>query len=394
MSTYKLVVKGQVLPGYEAEAVKENIASFLKLMPDSKEMSAIFSGRAVSLQKKLNLEQAERYLALIETAGLECEIVSEHAATAVQPGTTQATAGETPAPQTPPRPPLVERVAGAQAAPRPEPAQDGDKTERAGEGYNPYQQPQAELDVPSEAGEFNLVEPKKLRAGAGWAWFKEGYRYFKMNPWAWIGAVILYFAILMGLSFIPIVSIVTNLLMPVLLAGFMLATYKQFQGEDFSIGDIFAGFKTNTRSLLAVGGLYFLGIILIGVVSAGLMFAFMGGLGNMAAMAQAGGSTQAPLAMLGFMLIVFALITPLIMAYWFAPALVILNDLTAMQAMRLSLKGCARNWPAFLVYGLAGFVLAIGAMLPLMLGLLVLAPVWMASVFAAYRQIYTDSEFA
>ena len=90
-------------------------------------------------------------------------------------------------------------------------------------------------------------------------------------------------------------------------------------------------------------------------------------------------------------LVSLALILPVYMALWFAPALVALAGRAApTRAIAQSFRGCLKNIIPFLVYGVILFVLAIVATLPLMLGWLVLGPVVIASVYAAYRDIFFE----
>ena len=85
-----------------------------------------------------------------------------------------------------------------------------------------------------------------------------------------------------------------------------------------------------------------------------------------------------------------ALFVPLIMAVWFAPALVILNDVGPVEAMKLSFRACLRNiWP-YLIYGLVWIPILIIAVIPLGLGLLVVYPAMMASIYVAYRDILIE----
>ena len=81
---------------------------------------------------------------------------------------------------------------------------------------------------------------------------------------------------------------------------------------------------------------------------------------------------------------------PLAMAIWYAPALVILNDIPAAEAMKLSFKGCLRNMVPFLVYGVVGIILAIIASIPLALGWLLLLPTMICSTYVSYREIFID----
>jgi uncharacterized membrane protein len=86
-----------------------------------------------------------------------------------------------------------------------------------------------------------------------------------------------------------------------------------------------------------------------------------------------------------------ALLLPVSMALWFAPALVVLNDRGAVEAMKESFAGCLKNIVPFLLYGVVLFVAAIIAAIPFGLGWLVLGPVVAGSLYASYRDIYFTS---
>ena len=88
------------------------------------------------------------------------------------------------------------------------------------------------------------------------------------------------------------------------------------------------------------------------------------------------------------MLIMLALLLPVVMAIWFAAPLVVFHEHGAVEAMKGSFAGCLKNIVPFLVYGVVLFVFAIVATLPLLLGWLVLGPVFAASVYTSYRDIY------
>jgi uncharacterized membrane protein len=88
------------------------------------------------------------------------------------------------------------------------------------------------------------------------------------------------------------------------------------------------------------------------------------------------------------MLISLALFVPISMATWFAPALVMLQDQSAPRAIGESFRGCLKNVVPFLIYGLIIFALSMIASIPFGLGWLVLMPVVLCSVYAAYRDIF------
>jgi uncharacterized membrane protein len=91
------------------------------------------------------------------------------------------------------------------------------------------------------------------------------------------------------------------------------------------------------------------------------------------------------------MLVMFALLLPLMMALWFAPALVVFHERGPVEAMKESFVGCLKNIVPFLVYGLVGLVFAILASIPVGLGWLLLGPVLIASLYASYRDIYLEA---
>ena len=90
------------------------------------------------------------------------------------------------------------------------------------------------------------------------------------------------------------------------------------------------------------------------------------------------------------MLVFMALVVPVYMALWFAPALVVLQGHTPAHAMTESFRGCLKNLVPFLLYSVILFVLMIVATIPLLLGWLVLVPVLVASIYAAYQDIFLE----
>jgi hypothetical protein len=104
-------------------------------------------------------------------------------------------------------------------------------------------------------------------------------------------------------------------------------------------------------------------------------------------------------------LVYLALTLPLAMGFWFASALVIFNDLPALDAIRSSFLGCLKNVVPFLIYGLVA--LGLGIVISLLAGIIVaatrgvgiillfvlplaLGPIVIGSIYASYRDIYTQ----
>ena len=93
------------------------------------------------------------------------------------------------------------------------------------------------------------------------------------------------------------------------------------------------------------------------------------------------------------MLVVVTLLgVPLLMAVWFAPALVVFADVEPLAAMKASFAASLVNAVPFLVYNLLALAFALLATIPLGLGWLVLAPVLAGSVYASYVEIFGAPE--
>jgi uncharacterized membrane protein len=253
---------------------------------------------------------------------------------------------------------------------------------------NPYKAPVADVPAASASNAAFNAEGRVVAAGNGWQWFVRGWEIFRQQPGLWIGIVVIFGVLMMGLSFIPVVgSLASALLAPILMGGVMLGCRALAQGEPLEIGHLFAGFRQNTGSLVMIGvfnlvALAIIMIVLFVVIGGSVMGAMMGG-GGKASAAAVGGI------MLGT-LIAMALYLPVYAALWFAPALVALNELAPMEALKRGFFGCLKNWVAFLIYGILGMALAVVASIPFGLGWLVLAPVLMASVYASYRDIFFE----
>ena len=87
-------------------------------------------------------------------------------------------------------------------------------------------------------------------------------------------------------------------------------------------------------------------------------------------------------------LIAMLFVIPIIMAYLYAPVLVGLNNLTAIEAMKLSFTACLKNMLPFLLYGLIFAVLLVVAIIPFGLGLIVAIPVMMTSLYSSYTDVF------
>ena len=238
---------------------------------------------------------------------------------------------------------------------------------------------------PIPAPAFN-GNSRGVAAGSSFEWLKQGWALFVANPGIWIAITIMLLVFFLALQIVPVVgSLAAHMLTPVFAAGLLWASRKVADGEKLEITDLFIGFKQNSGNLVSVGVLYMVGmlcILMVGVVLGGGSMA--GGL----VMGRAAGAGVALGGMLLAMLVSLVLTVPLFMGIWFAPALVLFNNMHPVDAIKASFNACLKNVVPFLVFWVITLVLIFFAALPVGLGFLVLIPVLAGSVYASYRDIF------
>jgi uncharacterized membrane protein len=198
-----------------------------------------------------------------------------------------------------------------------------------------------------------------------------------------------------GVNLIPFVGgFAAYVLMPILAGGLMLACDAARRGDAPTLSHLFEGFNRQFGQLALVGVIYVGAllalVLLLAVIAAVFVSVAALDMGSMAA-AYASGDTQVLLVVALFFLVLIGATLPLTMSVWFAPALVILHEIPAFEAMKRSFQGCLANIVPFLVYGLVTFFLALLATLPLLLGWLVVGPIFIGSAYSGYRRIYCSA---
>lgn len=237
-------------------------------------------------------------------------------------------------------------------------------------------------------------EGRAVPAGNGLEWWTNAWPLFTRQVGMWIGLIVVTFVVFAVASLIPVIGqLAIMLLWPVVAGGLMLAAREVDRGGTLTFGHLTAGFSADAGQLILVGVAYLVGMIVAGgvamlVAGVGMGAMMMGasGGGDPAAMGAAGATS-----ILLAVLIAFALLLPVYMATWFAPALIVFHGTGAIDAMKASFFGCLKNIVPFIVYGLIGLLLSIVASIPLGLGWLVLGPVTVVSIYAGYRDIYLGS---
>ena len=226
---------------------------------------------------------------------------------------------------------------------------------------------------------------KTVPVNSAWTWITKGFQLFKANPAMWIILLVIYLAIMIPLSMLPIIgSVLSTLLAPVFAAGMMWGCQALTRNQDLEINHLFEGFKHNTSQLVAVGGIYMVSLLLVAVIAVLTLDK-----ATVELLVQGKDvSTEQADAMLLPILMTFLLLLPVLMAYWFAPVLAGLHNLTAVEAMKLSFNACLKNLLPFFLYGFIFMLLLIVAIIPFGLGLVVVVPMMMTSLYTSYADVF------
>lgn len=252
----------------------------------------------------------------------------------------------------------------------------------------------ASTDEPPDAGLKLVLPGKSESAGHGWTWIAQGWGLFARAPLMWVISMVIVFVVMIALSLVPMIgTLAFQVLQAVIAGGFVVACRSLEQGDDFDLEHLFAGFKRRFLPLAIVGLLLLLGwVAIILVFGAFVGFSILGAFltGDPEAM-MASMMASVGVIMIGT-LVAVGLSVPLMAAYWFAPALVMMHDMKPVEAMKASFFACFRNFVPFIVYGLVMFVALIVAMIPFGLGMLVWVPLAITSTYVAYRRIFTEEE--
>lgn len=261
---------------------------------------------------------------------------------------------------------------------------------------NPFAAPTARLQDPVNGASGQLrQEPRSISVSDALGWLGTGWEMFRAVPGVWIAIIVVNFLISIMMAFVPFLGPVVNgVLNPVFTGGVMVACENQRAGTGPVFQDLFEGFKRQFGNLALIG-LVILGawmvMAFVGVAAVvpWFMFSAADGAGGLGA-GSAGFSGGALLTAGVVLIVILMLAIPLGIAVLWSPALVVLNGVPTLAAMRMSLKGGVRNLLPLIVFGLVSLLLGILGAIPLGLGLLVVAPMLLIACWAGYRQVFIE----
>jgi hypothetical protein len=250
-------------------------------------------------------------------------------------------------------------------------------------------------------------------ARQGIEWLKQAGAIFRKNPLAWLLLLFTYYLLVGIAEFGPwarVGQIVAPVLKPLFTVGFLAAAWTQERGGSPKFEHLFRGFRSNLFALIPLGIIFLAGITLAVLatilVDGGKLIGMLSGTEKPSEEMLLGGQLQ-------FAMLFGALCAvPTLFALWFAPALVVFEDASALTALSTSFRAAIANWRPVATYSalvfalggvLPGLVLSIGQLLgdtvAGMLALFVVLPYLFAFIatlhisdYVSYRDVFHPKE--
>ncbi|QLI81474.1 hypothetical protein HZU75_08010 [Chitinibacter fontanus] len=234
------------------------------------------------------------------------------------------------------------------------------------------------------------IEPRSLPTTRGWDWIVQAFALFRRAPTAWVGLTGLFVVLMLGLSFIPILGgFISTLIGPILLGGLTVAAHNTALGDKPKITDLFVCFKFRTIDLIKVGAYYMLGTMALLFVFSGIVGA-LEWLGLIQALPEQITSFDQVSQLWPLGVVILLCFMLVYSAYFYAPALVVLAEMSATEAMKMSCLAFWRNWSPILMMSLLGALLLMLLMLPFFLGLIIGLPVALITSYVCYVDVFSN----
>jgi hypothetical protein len=197
-------------------------------------------------------------------------------------------------------------------------------------------------------------------ARQGVVWMRTAYAMFSRHRAAWVLLVVAYFFALYILRTIPYAGpYLMTIMKPVFAVGLLAAAWNQERGGAPRARDLFQGFRANLWALVLIGVFFVAGITLAlygsSLVDGGRLLDLMGGRAQ--TQAELAAALADPMLEVG-MLFSVLLSVPVVVATWWAPALVVFQDASAPAALLASVRAALANWKALVMYTLTVFLYA------------------------------------
>lgn len=227
----------------------------------------------------------------------------------------------------------------------------------------------------------------RVPASHALTWLKQGWRLFLAHPavWAVMGAAT--FLVLAIAVWLPLIGRVLAMVVLQILAGGMVAAARHSDETGaLKINELWEGLRRHAANLAMIGVLQGITLTAAGFLAM-LTSLLLGLLLDVTGLSHFDWITVA-VSWLVDLFVSFVVVMGMLLALWFAPALVMLNRASPFDAMRLSFRAAVHNPGAS---ALLGLILMVG--IPLLItvtfgfGIVVVIPLIATTIYASWREV-------
>lgn len=225
------------------------------------------------------------------------------------------------------------------------------------------------------------LRPRVVPLSHALAWYEEAMRLFKFAPLSFIGLALLTIATELLLKAAPgIVALAGEIFTPLVACGLLYASAAADRGERPSLRAALYVFGESAGAIVAI---VVASLVAFGAQAIAAWWIADADLLQYESMAQ----LSIP-AVLG----IYALGTLAALPVTFVPLLVLFERVSLRDAFAISAAAFAQNTLPLVVYGAASLVLLVFGLLTAGIGLVLALPLWAASSYAAWKDVFGPRE--
>lgn len=251
------------------------------------------------------------------------------------------------------------------------------------------------------------MQARRLPASHGLLWLAGAFRLFRVNPPAMSALTLAWYLTYILATRVTLIGpIALSFALPSLSLILANACRALDQGQRSPFAALGNGLLDHRRAFLRLGALHLSCWLVVATIAYLLLPA------GAAEALQGSGSEADEVEALTALGLLMIMATPAVAAFWFAPMLVGWEGVPALKAVFFSFIAALRNWRAFFSY--MGWALVIAAAFPgvvllvaglvdkglvphlasvlRMVMLLVFAPVFAASVYVSYKDVFVERQ--
>jgi hypothetical protein len=218
-------------------------------------------------------------------------------------------------------------------------------------------------------------------------YFNQGLEIFKKNPGGYIGYIIVFGVISMITGLIPILGNLIGLVInPPLAVGMAIAAHKQETEQNEDFGNFFKGFDHIVQlviaNILMLGIYFFISLPLIYNIGLPIIMSIISG--NPEDAFELFSQIENFGLVFFFTILVSIFIT--ISLRW-TNYFIVFYKYDAIEALKTSWKMVNKNWFSHLGFGILAFLIMIGGLIALIIGIIFVIPIVVAADYAAFSDV-------